>query len=1006
MDNLIAEVIIRNKAKGEMFLKRRDKASNKKINQIYETCHICHRTNVNSSFIQCDTCQSFFHSTCYYPLYSHKGNTTNIRLCTFCRMIKTNTCVMCNKEIDINNDLEVQCEFCSSKMHYKCLDIPFNYFLLRYYYSKPFDTSRDEKNLYNKILKMLSQKESDILNKKNQRQAYIDCIQKETKDYEHLLKLFSVCNSCIKKPKYNLNTFIAKNENKKLVQVCFFPFNQNIHSLFVNDAIYENVNELDYNIHINKEDIVNNSNIFAQSDLFKIKKIHSFNRIIETKCEKTILKWSNNVYSIENHSFMKTIPEYMNLINQYISDHSDTPYIAPDMIIYRSEMIENDNCLTNVLLLAKNEDIYKSAFDSCIKNIFMQSYMRFQHYYYRGKQISPKYVIFIDRYQEMKKIYKERIHSKLNGVTIKTLNLKKRNAEDKLYLKLIRKDQRTGMFDLIPDILIISLEWFKEPFMIQLLNLQVNGIVFLTEFQDSFKHITLFIKEMKIYRYVLPILFIFYLSLLPIQSNKALLNFNKILFDRNDKKIISNSSFDYYSLYNCNLKFLPKNLDEYLFITQYKLHWYIDIEKKDIQFENIKNDIINYFSDEIQVNIFPDKESKVIHFIPVDYPFPIDIKEKYTLESVEEINDISGNIYMENYENKFKAVNAILSLYDRNTVQHVLILYSATNSKNNSTYYNERTNQFESALSDSIANSSFSNAFTCINIDRDLEYYATILKYKERFGVLVIIQFNVFVHNIYYLNFLFSLSSDCYQLYNNNTIEHDLLYAYFSCLCIRKKRIDFGKILIQMHIELMNQIRTWYPSRIDINSVIRKYLRKDGIIIFGNDSFFYTVNGDYLFKKNKMKLTLNDSIEESTQSIQDIESVNDNTIKTEKLKLTDFLKHNIRQCTEKREKISLLHNYFVESGLTQEVREYILSFISCNSFNEEELSQKVNDIKEAIEIEYHCNIDITILRFYFEYILLVLYEDSIDESISQFLFTNDNRKELVMSIMLKYKNKA
>ena len=100
-------------------------------------------------------------------------------------------------------------------MHYKCLDIPFNYFLLRYYYSKPFDTSRDDKNLYNKILKQLSQKEADILSKKNQRQAYIDCIQKETKGYQHLLTLFSVCNFCIKKPKYNLNTFIAKNENKR-----------------------------------------------------------------------------------------------------------------------------------------------------------------------------------------------------------------------------------------------------------------------------------------------------------------------------------------------------------------------------------------------------------------------------------------------------------------------------------------------------------------------------------------------------------------------------------------------------------------------------------------------------------------------------------------------------------------------------------------------------------------------------------------------------------------------
>ena len=79
----------------------------------------------------------------------------------------------------------------------------------------------------------------------------------------------------------------------------------------------------------------------------------------------------------------------------------------------------------------------------------------------------------------MKKIYKERIHSKVKGVTIKTLNLKKRNSEDKLYLKLLRKDPRTGMFNIIPDILIISLECFKEPFMIQLLNLQVNAIVFL-----------------------------------------------------------------------------------------------------------------------------------------------------------------------------------------------------------------------------------------------------------------------------------------------------------------------------------------------------------------------------------------------------------------------------------------------------------------------------------------------------------------------------------------------
>ena len=151
-----------------------------------------------------------------------------------------------------------------------------------------------------------------------------------------------------------------------------------------------------------------------------------------------------------------------------------------------------------------------------------------------------------------------------------------------------------------------------------------------------------------------------------------------------------------------------------------------------------------------------------------------------------------------------------------------------------------------------------------------------------------------------------------------------------------------------------------------------------------------------------MKLTLNESIDESAQ---EIEFVSETTNK-DSVKLTDFLKLNISQCKDKKEKISLIQNYFVENGLSPEVREYIVSFIACNSFNEEELNQKVNDLKKGIESEYHINIDITILRFYFEYILLVLYEDSIDEYISQFLFTNDNRNELVMSIMLKYKNKA
>ena len=136
------------------------------------SCHICNQaftSNSESNMIQCETCFFYFHTNCYYNFISKESSYTTpsknnipyrIKICEFCTLSKNAKCIECFQSINTDTQLELTCEFCNNKLHYKCYSVPFLLIISRNIYGSLFE----DKLQFKQILSEFNKEDNDVLN--------------------------------------------------------------------------------------------------------------------------------------------------------------------------------------------------------------------------------------------------------------------------------------------------------------------------------------------------------------------------------------------------------------------------------------------------------------------------------------------------------------------------------------------------------------------------------------------------------------------------------------------------------------------------------------------------------------------------------------------------------------------------------------------------------------------------------------------------------------------------
>lgn len=988
-----------------------DPSPNIFINHLYETCYICNDRSKQDQFIQCQKCHLFFHISCYFNVTLPNNTINYLQTCKFCLLLKSNNCVVCQKEIVKQFHIEIECEFCGCKMHYNCIKLPLYLLLMRKYYSQNFEGSIDDKLIYNKIIQNLSQKENELWYIPTQYQTFIDIIKNNNPNYECLLQLFSVCIYCLKKQRYISNIQIINicNQDKVFYLVNFFPFNQSIHELYINGDSYSKTNEIapiDYTKM--KIDV-------SQNGSFGITKILCSFLINETVSQKTIVKWRKGGYSIENHNFMKRYGDYLKLYTLFMTDlvnHDKKMYRAIDMDTYKLVMGGKEN-IVNCLQISANIEKKNNDINTFLDEIVVKSFSYFEKDEIKNLGQRPKYLIIVDKYKENgKKRWIALLQSKLKYINIETLNLDQCLVKDKLYLNILYQDNINKKKELVPDILIISYEKIDN-FIESFIDVPVNGYIFDLESQVTLSTVIQLIKNTHKQGIMLPIFYIFFHS----EANLHLLiELNKVIFDRKDNIIGYFPLLSNNNIFNYDIKLLPQSLNSYINYAFSRLGWKIELSNMNFNYQPLFIDIKNYVSGEIALNEGIGVQ-KIINFIPVKNSIEDNRITKYTLEMIEGINDVSNNYNIKSLGVKSYAIVKIIKKYNKNENRFFVITYSMINSKIVNSGYIDTVRNFNSLLGTEINKEISRERFCIINIDDNDNYFTEIHQYKMRYSKVVVIFYNILVFNRNFLKMLHNCSNcDCYQLYCENSIEQDILYVYYTHWYSKRIKIIQNKNIIATdQVQIINRRRkarfNLYPIQSPSENVIYSQQETDGILIFDRNIYVYTINGNYIFDKFSSFIESNQFVKFKNDNVVYYNSNNLNMEKavelswepenrTDKEGMIFYLMQIIHSQKASADKITLLHSFLIQNGLIMRTRKYLLTNILKYGINFENLLEQVKNVTVHLKNEFDFEFQEAILNFYFEYFLLSLDNSEGNPVIDNFLFFNENKTQVKEKLLV------
>lgn len=981
------------------------------INYLYETCYICNDRTKQDQFIQCQKCHLFFHISCYFNATLPNNTINYLQTCKFCLMLKSNSCVICQKEIVKQFHIEIECEFCGCKMHYNCIKLPLYLLLMRKYYSLNFEGSIDNKMIYNRIIHNLSQKENELWYVPTQYQTFIEIIKNNNPNYECLLQLFSVCIYCLKRHRYisNIQIINVCNQDKIFYLVNFFPFNQSIHELYINGDSYCKRNELDPNIYTKmKMDI-------SQNEAFGITKILCSFLINETFSQKTIVKWKKGGYSIENHNFMKRYGDYLKLYTLFMTDlvnHDKKMYRAIDMDTYKLVMGGKEN-LTNYIQIESDKKKINNNLNIILDEIVVKSFSYFEKDEIKNLGQKPKYIIIVDQYKENgKKKWISILQSKLKYINIETLNLDQFLVKDKLFLNIIYNDTLNKKKELVPDILITSYEKFDN-FIESITDIPINGYIFDLSSQETLATVIKLIKNINKQGIMIPFFYVFFRSDAIMQ---LLIEFNKVIFDRKDSIIGYFPFLSNNNIFNYDIKLLPQTLNSYINYAFTRLGWKIEVSNINFNYQPLFIDIKNYVAGEIALNEGIGTK-KIINFIPVKNSIEDTKVSEYTLEMIEGINDISNNHNIKAFGVKSYAIGKIIRKYNKNENPFFVVTYSMINSKIVNSGYIDTVHNFNSLLGAEINKEISGERFSIINIEDNDKYFTEIHQYKMRYSKVVVIFYNVLVFNGGFLKMLHNCSNcDCYQLYCENSIEQDILYAYYTYWYSKRTKIIQNKnIITSDQVQIINRRRKTrfnsYPIQSPNENIIYSQQEIDGILIFDRNIYVYTINGNFFFDKFPSFIESKQFVKFKNNNVVYYNSNNLNMEKaaelscepenrTDKEGMIFYLMQIIHSQKASADKITLLHSFLIQNGLIMRTRKYLLSNILKYGINFDNLLEQVQNVTTYLKNEFIFDFQEAIINFYFEYFLLSLDNSESNPVIDNFLFFNENKTQIKEKLLV------
>ena len=580
---------------------------------------------------------------------------------------------------------------------------------------------------------------------------------------------------------------------------------------------------------------------------------------------------------------------------------------------------------TNLLSIHDDYFVLKDDVNNCINEIVVNSYLTCEN------KAKPKYILIIDR-SDMKDELKNKIISQVKDINILSYN-----------------DTITNAISF--DILITSLKCYHQNFYNGLSDLPVNGIICYIESPESFSTLISLVQYITINAINVPLFHLFYLSK---DTCTGIVSFNKVLYDSEDTIVGYLPMMAKLNIFNRNIKLLPNEYKTYLEYSLRRLNWKVKANC-DGSYERIRNDIKKYVSGTLCLS---EQGKRVMTFVPVANS-KLHSKGEYTMETIEEMNNVYD--FIADFEEKNEAM---LTIIRKNTQSYYIVLYSVK----------DETETFEKVLRNDLKRE-IKNVRCCvINIHIEKNFVELINRIKSKENKIKIIFYNILILDDNYLPLLLSTNHcECYQLFYYNSIEHDLLYAYYTCwyktIKVTKEQID-----------LMNKRRSQHHSK----DLCYEDKESDGMLIYDRNLFFYTKNGNFLFERtdstiqNENFVRFNNEHPSQFKSEQLEINSDINQIKCRSLRLIkadelkDYLRKLFLSAKENSEKITELHSFLEKNGCIASFRQYILDLIMKRGFNFECFRNQMKQFTMTISEIFNYQFDSNIIRFYFEYFIVNL----------------------------------
>ena len=964
------------------------------------SCHICNQTfisNSESNIIQCETCLFYFHTSCYYNFVSKETSYTTlsenhffyqIKICEFCTLNKNTKCIECFQPIHSNIQLELTCEFCNNKLHYKCYGVPFLLIISRNIYWSRFE----DKLQFKQILSEFNKENNDVLNySSNQKMCLYSIMIKYNFSREQIdmltKNIFIVCKYCLKNKPFQ----IIDEYNKHYSLVQLEPFDIPLHQLYV------------CNKYISGKDM----KVYYYKPFGNISMRNCVNKIIFLE-NKNIIQWKKNKdYSVESSLFCRTM---FNKDMELFYSHNQQKYLSNKEL----RIITNNQCRSKLHINNMNSFNNEETFQYIFNNNF-----------------NLPCIVFIDNYQHTKPKWKEFFNNYYPTIKLVFLNTHKPNSLYKLQYEYIYPTLYSNNKNNILIINIDSLQKNKNSYYYEILLLNAiksKFILFYLSTLSTYLYSLKLIEKININLHLCSVYINFsisenkYISLKEVISSFITKLFGKYNYILKDK-------INSISIHNTNVFSLPKTYDDLLTIIKQLHNWEIELNLDDKLISEARKDFPFYFFHKKPTNyiylknlyygIKPSIIFEEIHgnkdIINEEHNFISKLVRDYILhklntknkKSFQLVENIEKNINtLEMLEIKLNKMKILLHNISECDIDSIYLIVGITEENRIKMINDYIKSNFQSKI----------NVVNTFTFSKEEENELSNRLHLAKGKVIFIFLTSFFLCcNDLLLTFIFEKLEKSkykiYYIYLSKSIEERLTQVFF------EHCFGFWNYFTKKSThKIINILIQWCNSEGNINHT-NKYISNDNkkhLIVFSNNIYFYIENAINLFKTSNsisnqirfesfntwyygdMKCFISNDLSVKKETIMEFTSTsNEQSIK-------NIFSEIPNQVTSKQENCNVIKDNISKLGFIQKVREHILTYILNKGIGLMNFQSEILNMKQHINKSFPF-ISTESIRFYIEFFLMMLNSKNQVQTIEQFqsfLFFNYPRAQIIRRMIM------